>query len=375
MGICHGNHAHIEIPRNPSVPAGCVEKLPAPKNRWETITSRYGNFYEGKDSWDGNIAVPDDAPDGFERVEGRYMERFLENIPLIMRFVDVAYDPAPYTGLLPMRGMLKAFRVNERFLHLMSGEESQPRLTIQPNFDVVIESDFYPAKIIHQIAALGEQVSSPNSGHGAYVSIFQLKKTLVASEQAHLPDLDVIALLEKLSGRGLPPNVKVELEEWSSHAEQFSLYEGFSLLESVDEIPEADSFTVERITPTLRLVRAGAKLFPTLEANVYAPLLIQHTAGGFAPLAESAISLFPKELAAEDVHRMPRQVKVSQTVAITVKFPDEESFDSFRKTLAELRCPFQSDLKTRAISFDQQFQAKFDEAVQQLRDTFAIQVE
>ena len=358
------NHPYFLIP----------EKLPAPKNKWETIASRYGNFYEGKDAWAGENTVPDDAPDGFERVEGRYVERFLENIPLTMRFVDVAYDPAPYTGFLPTRGMLKAFRVNERFLRLMSGEESQPRLTVQPNFDVVIESDFYPAKIVQQVAALGELVSSPNSGQGAYVGTFQLKKTLVAAEQVRQPDLNVIVLLERLSGRGLPPNVKVELEEWSGHADQFILYEGFSLLESVLEIPESGSFIVERIAPTLRLVRASKQLFSMLETNAYTPLLIQHPAGGFAPLAESVISLFPKKMPEENIPRKPQPLGISRSVAITMKFPDDESFDSFRKTLAELRCPFQSDLKTRAISFDQQFQTKFDEAIQQLRGTFAVQI-
>jgi hypothetical protein len=271
--------------------------------------------------------------------------------------------------------MLKAFRVDERFPRLMSGRESQPRLTVQPNFDVVVESDFCPAKIVQQIAALGEDVSSPNSGHAAYVGIFQLKKTRVAAEQARQPDLDVIALLEKLGGRGLPPNVKVELEEWAGHADQFTLYEGFALLESADEIPEADKFTVERIAPTLRLVRAADKLFPTLEANHRAPLRIQHPADGFAPLAESAASLFPKVSAEAEAERKPRPLKVSRSVAVTVKFPDEESFDSFRKTLAELRCPFQSDLKTRTVSFDQQYQPKFDEAILKLQDTFSIESE
>jgi hypothetical protein len=351
-----------------------IPQKPPKADKWGHEITRYGNFHEGKDSWSHNEKpIPDDAPDSFERVEGRYVERFLENIPLTMRFVDVAYNPAPHKGLLPSRGMLKAFRVNERFPRLMSGKENRPRLTVQPNFDVVIESDFYPAKIIQQVAALGEQVSSPNSGHGAYVGIFQLKKTLVAAEQVRQPDLNVIALLEKLGERGLPLNVKVELEEWAGHADQFTLYEGFSLLESTDEIPEADKFTAERIAPTLRLVRAGEKLFSTLEVNSRVPLRIQHPADRFAPLAESAVSLFPKESAETEADRKPRPLKVSRIVAVTVKFPDEESFDSFRKTLAELRCPFQSDLKNRAISFDQEFQPKFDEAILKLQDFFSIE--
>lgn len=348
----------------------------AKTDKWGRSITRYGNFYEGKDQWIHNEKpIPDNASDGFERVEGRYVERFLEGIPLIMRFVEVAYDPAPYKGLLPMYGKLKAFRVNERYLRLMGDQESQPRLTVQPNFDVVIESDFYPAAMVQRVAALGEEVSSPNSGHSAYVGIFQLKKTLVAAEQVHQPDLDVIALLEKLSGRDLPANVKVELEEWSGHADQFTLYEGFALLESVTDVPEADKYTVERIAPTLRLVRASDKLFATLETNAYAPLRVQHSTDRFSPLEESAVSLFPRESAEEKDHRKPEKVKVSRSVAVTIKFPDEESFDSVRKTLAELRCPFQSDLNTRVISFDQRYQAKFDETVQQLQDRFTIEVE
>jgi hypothetical protein len=292
-----------------------------------------------------------------------------------MRFVDVAYNPTPYKGIQPSRGMLKAFRVNERFSRLMDGKESQPRLTVQPNFDVVIESDFYPAKIIQQVAALGEEVSSPNSGHGAYVGIFQLKKTFVAAEQVRQPDLDVIALLEKLGGRSLPPNVKVELEEWAGHADQFTLYEGFALLESVEQIPEADKFTAERITPTLRLVRDNEKIFSTLEAKAYAPLRIQHPTGGFAPLAESAVSLFPKESAQEKTHRKPKQVKVSRSVAVNYQFPDEESFTSVQKMLAELRCPFQADSKIRSIQIQQKEQARFDEAILKLRDTLIIEIE
>jgi hypothetical protein len=349
----------------------------APKvDKWGHAITRYDNFYEGKDLWDHNEKpIPDDAPDGFERVEGRYVERFLENIPLTMRFVDVAYNTTPYKGLMPTRGMLKAFRVNERFLRLMSGAENQPRLTVQPNFDVVIESDFYPAQIIQQVSALGEEVSSPNSGHSAYVGIFQLKKTFVATEQVRQPDLNVIALLEKLGGRSLPPNVKVELEEWAGHADQFTLYEGFALLESVDEISEADKFTTERITPTLRLVRDNEKIFSTLEAKAYAPLRIQHPAGGFAPLAESAVSRFPKESAQEKAHRKPKQVKVSRSVSISYQFPDEESFASVQKMLAELRCPFQADSKIRSIQIQQKEQARFDEAVQKLRDSLIIEIE
>ncbi len=364
IGYLKYNHPYFLIPENP------------PKaDRWGNKIGRYNNFHEGKEHWQrDNQTVPVDAPDAFERVEGRYVERFLENIPLIMRFVDLAYDPAPYTGLLPVRGVLKAFRVNERFLRLMNGEAATPKVTVQPNFDVIVESDFYPAKIIRQVAALGEHVSSP-SGHGAYVGIFQLNKAAVAAEQVRQPGLDVLALLRELTGRDLPPNVQIELEEWAGHADQFVLYEGFALLENVELALSAEKFIAERISLTLSLVRSPEALYTTLETDGRVPLRVQHPGGGFAPLVESAISMFPKESAQAQAPKTARQVKVKRVVTISYKFPDEESFTSTQKTLAELRCPFQSDPKTRIISIQQKEQGKFDEALQKLQDDLIFEIE
>ncbi|MCG2788110.1 MAG: hypothetical protein L6461_23735 [Anaerolineae bacterium] len=346
------------------------------KDRWGKEIGRYDNFHESKDNHSTDRkTVPANAPDAFERVEGRYIERFLEDIPLTMRFVEVGYDPNPYTGLLPTRGMLKAFCVTERFQRLMSEQEASPKVTVQPNFDVVIESDFYPAKIIRQVAALGEQVSSPQNGHSVYVGIFLLKKAAVAAEQVKNPDLDVIELLKNLSGRDLPSNVQIELDEWVGHAEQFTLYDGFSLLEMADLPIEAEKFIAEKISPSLRLVRSPEKAFSMLETLGHVPLRIQHPAWELAPIAESAQSVFPKESAWIEAQKTAKQVKVSRVVTISYRFPDAESFDAIQKTLAELRCPFQSDPVTRIVNIQQKEQTRFDEAVQKLQDIFAIEIE
>ncbi|MGD8404253.1 MAG: hypothetical protein PVJ21_11370 [Anaerolineales bacterium] len=359
------NHPYFLIPQNSPK-----------KDRWGHPIQRYGNFYEGKEQWVHNEKpIPDDAPDGFERVEGRYVERFLEGIPLLMRFVDVAYDTKPYTGPLPMRGVLKAFRINERFQRLMRGKVAAPKVTVQPNFEVVIESDFYPAQLVHQIAALGEQVSNPSSGQGAFVGIFQLDKTSVAAAQVQNPDLDVIALLKDLSKHELPANVQIELEEWAGHADQFTLYQGFGLLEMADLPPEVEKFVAERVTPALSLVRAPQMVFSKLETIGRAPLRVKHGDQDFAPIAESAQTVFPKESVLAEAQETAKQVKVSRTVTIRYEFPDDDSFTSIQKMLAELRCPFRSDPVNRTVNIQQKEQDKFDEAVQQLKDTFDIEIE
>ena len=344
-------------------------------DRWGHPVGRYDNFHEGNSSESREKTVSPDDPDAFERVEGRYIERFLEYIPLIMRFVDLAYTSHEYSGLLPTRGMLKAFRINERFLRMFQNEEAQPRVTVQPNFDVIIESDFYPARLIQKVAALGEQASNPAGGHGAYVGIFLLKKASVASALIQQPELNIIDFLKKMTGRDLPQNVQIELDEWAGHADQFVLYENFALLETVNLPVEAERFIVEKISPTVSLVHSPGKVFAILEKLEQVPLRMMHLPLEFALLEETTASIFPKEPALNNMPKPARQVKVSRSVTINYQFPDQESFVATQKMLAELRCPFQSDPKAYIITIQQKEQARFDEALGKLVNDFLIEVE
>ena len=345
------------------------------KDRWGHAIGCYDNFYESTDRYGRDAkTVPPDDPDAFERVEGRYIERFLEYIPLIMRFVDVAYDPKPYQGILPSRGLLKAFRISERFQRLMNGQDAAPKVTVQPNFDVIIESDFYPAALISQIAAIGEQVSSPHNGHGAYVGIFLLTKTTVAAALVQNPDLDVIGLLENLSGSELPSNVKIELEEWAGHADQFTLYDGFALLEMADDLPaDTQKYIAERIAPDLNLVRKPQTVCALLERLDHVPVRVTHPTGAFALVAEASQSRFPKE--SEKAEVTVPQIRVLKMVTISYQFPESESFQAMQKMLAELRCPFQADPVTYIVTIQQSEQKKFEQAVKKLADAFVLEIE
>jgi hypothetical protein len=350
------------------------EKLPKVDRRQNPI-GRYDNFYENKASGQRDKSIPPDEPDAFERVEGRYVERFLEYIPLIMRFVDVAYDTSIYGGALPTRGLLKAFRVHERLGRVMGNADSQPKVTVQPNFDVIIESYFYPSATIQQIGTLGDLVSNPSSGHGAYVGIFQLKKAAVAAAMVRQPSLDVPALLKKLSGRDLPANVQIELDEWAGHADQFTLYEGFTLLETATLPPDITPLRVESITPTLTLIRNPEKAFASLDTLGYVPMRIRHSEDDFALLPEAVTSVFPRELAWSDTPEPARAVKISRVVTVSYQFSDPAALDAVQKMLAELRCPFHSDPKAGILHIQQTNQAKFDQALAQLASVFTFAID
>ncbi|MBN1428393.1 MAG: hypothetical protein JXB07_08410 [Anaerolineae bacterium] len=345
-------------------------------DKWGKTVERYYNFRDGPERWSRwDAHIPTDAPDAFERVEGRYIERFLEGIPLTMRFVEVAYLREQERTVYPSIGWLRAFRVSERFLRLMAGDALPPRVTVQPNFDVIVESELYPARLMQTLYALAEEVSAPGGSTHAAVVTLQLKKERIAAELVRNPDLDVIGLLQELTGRELPPNVAIELEEWSGHADQFTLYTGFSLLESVKRLPQADPFTVERLSKHFRLVKQTDALVDTLEEALLAPVVIRHGLRRFEPLPETARTIFPKKTKQSEAPRGPQQVLLPRVVMMTYTFPDAAIFDDFRKALAELRCPIQADPAMLSITFPQQEQPRFDEALQQLAGKYRVEIE
>ena len=207
------------------------------------------------------------------------------------------------------------------------------------------------------------------------MGIFQLKKPAVAAALVRQPDLDVIALLKNLCGRDLPGNVQIELDEWAGHADQFTLYEGFSLLETADLPLELEKYRSEKITASLSLMRSSEKVFATLEVLARVPLRIKHAGDGFVPLPEDTESVFPKEIAVDDTQKEARPVMVARVITISYRFPDEVSFNAICKALAELRCPFQSEISSYTVSLHQTEQARFDEALVRLAGEFLIEFE
>jgi len=193
-------HPFFLIPKEPKLKRGAVQK------------GRYGNFYEHHDNrWSNRTEIAEDAPDAFERVEGRFVERFLEGIPLTLGYVDVAYGEPKETTLFPALGRLRAFRIRPQFLRFMQGQIPPPRVTIQPNFEIHVESEAYAARLLETLTPLASLVAEDT------VTILKLQKKRVAACLVQDPGLDVVALLQGLSHKPLPHNVVTELEEWTGH--------------------------------------------------------------------------------------------------------------------------------------------------------------
>jgi hypothetical protein len=347
-----------------------IPAKPRYKNEYDVRSGRYGNFHESKDAWGYEIDIHESDPDGFERVEGRYVERFLEGAPLVLRYVDVAYARKPPKAIHPPLGCLKAFRVSDRLRRALEGRIAEPRVTVTPNFDVHVIAETYPAGVLAQLAPLCEMVSEGTS------IVLKLTKQKVAAARAGSPDLDAAGLLRALCGGELPANVAHELSAWSEHGEKFTLYVGCCVLETEQDAPVADRFTVERVAEGIRLVRSPDKLFGELERRELMPVRIKHGDQAFAPLPRSARSRFPKSPAGREKPREPKpRVTLTRMTRVQLVCPDRELLGKLHSLLLEGQCPVEIDRPNLTLTYSKQYEPAVANAIRQLKTDYQLEIE
>ena len=347
-----------------------IPKTPKYRERWGRSKGRYDNFRESKDYWGDEIEISEDEPNAFERVEGRYVERFLESAPLTLGYVDVAYDTRPHKGVYPSINKLKAFRVSSRLQRVLEGDIPPPKVTVLPTFEIYVESEFYPAGVLAQLTPLTDLVSED------VLTVMKLQKEKVAAHLAQDENLDVVSLLIRLFGRDLPQNVARELAEWTDHAEKFTLYEGFVLLEGDEDLPVADPFTAERISPTLRIVHSPDTLFVRMERQERIPLRVKHTASSLRVLPRQARSVFPKKSRAARPRRPKKaSVTLKRQTTITLHFPNGTVLEKFRKALLDVRCPVEADKDNLTITFFRKYETEVAKTIKALGKNYRIQIE
>jgi hypothetical protein len=256
----------------------------------------------------------------------------------------------------------------------MAGEIPEPRVTVQPNFEIQVESVFYPARVLAALRPLASVVAEDTA------IILKLEKKQVAAQLAKNEALDVVELLARLSGRNVPENVAIELEEWTGHSDVFTLYQGFALLESgaelaAGEVFRGDDFIVESIAPSLRIIKSPEKLFTRLENAEQVPLLVKHGKRALQPLPKTARTLFPKVSAKAKTRAPRKKAVIKRQVLVTLHFPEEALLALFRQGLLEARCPIQVDQARRTITFPQIFERHIKDISQRIGKDYQLQLE
>ncbi len=363
------NNPYFLIPQRSKLPMESVN-WEKPKQRMK----RYGNFREykkGKAHYHDEAPIPDNASDGFERVEGRFIERFLEGIPLTLGYVDVAYKKEHYKEKMPERGMVEAFRVNGRFLQLMNDETLKSKVTVLPTFEIHLESPFYHPGLMRKLQLFAELITDDK------VTVLKLEKQRVKAALAADSKLDIISFLHRLTSRPLPQNIAIELEEWARQADAFTLYEGFAILEGNQRLPEANPFVIEQITPQMRLVRQPEKLLQELIRAERVPLLIKHTDARWTALPIKARTIFPKQKAvkAKPKRKTKQRVTVQRETRLILYAPTAAFYSKLRDELLKQRCIFEPNQANLSIAYNQVYKPQVDTALKILRQSYIIKFE
>ncbi|MBF0119837.1 MAG: hypothetical protein HQK79_13460 [Desulfobacterales bacterium] len=344
-----------------------IPQNPKFKDKSDKFEGRYCNFHESKTRWGHEISIKSSDINAFERVEGRYIERFLEGIPLSLGYVDIAYDPTEHKTIYPSLLKLKAFKVSDKFLKFINKTDIEPKVTVCPNFEIHVESIFYPTTIISKLEPISEIISIDN------VTILKLKQKKVESLLAKDPKIDVIFLLSKLSGQVLPENIITEIKEWAGHSEVFTLYEGFGLLEIEENIPLIEQFILEEISPNIKIVHSLNVLFDKLERAEFAPLLIEHGEDKFTNLIDDAQTFFPKK--SKEQRELKKNFNLKRSTNITLFFPDNSLLEKARELIIQSECPIEVDLKNKSISYSSKHKTAVESAVLSLQRDYTIHFE
>ncbi|MBF0288724.1 MAG: hypothetical protein HQM14_12970 [SAR324 cluster bacterium] len=347
-------HPFFLIPQKPKMKHGKEE--------------RYCNFreYQGGNRYSGQkkqITAKD--ADAFERVEGRFVERFLERIPFLMGYADLAYDESVHQDI-PSLGKLKAFRLHASFFQTMKGEAKSPKVTVQPNFEVCVESSFYPVTILSALTPFTTIVSDDTA------IVLKLDKAKITEALAQNEELDVIALLQQLSNQNLPQNVMTELEEWKGHSEVFTLYEGYALYEGDVKLSSLKEFTVESIDSKINLIHSPQKLFNKLEQAELMPVMLKHQRMQFCSLPSAAKTIFSKTT--PQTKKTRQSITLKREVFTILYFPSEKLLQIFRKALLKVHCPIEVDPVGNSLRYPQKFEKEIKQIIQQLKQEYQIKI-
>jgi hypothetical protein len=342
----------------------------APKftSRWERDKGRYCNFAEQDKTSNKSEKILEKDPHAFDRVEGRFVERFLENIPLTLGYVDLAYGMPIKPGTRPSLGSVKAFKINESFLRFMTGSVPEPRVTVHPNHEIHVESQWHPAGMIAALDPFADLISADK------ICILKLNRLKIIQYLAGEKSPDLKKVLADLTKLPLPSNVAAELDEWAGHSETFILYQGCGLLEGEKTPSFTKDFELETLAAGLRLVRSPDTLFSELETAEQIPVLVTHRSNGLQAPPQGVKSVFTQKIEKARKTTKKELMTITQKTFITLFFQNGASLDAFVKALTEEKCFVDIDKERRTLTYAAEQKEQVDSVMKKLKKKYRIKI-
>lgn len=189
--------------------------------------NKYANLSEN------NVELTENMPDAYERVEGRYIEYFLDGIPLAMGFCSLAVDlkKTTYVNNIAPINYVKGFKISRRLHDFISKSENynNSKIVVQPNLEVVNQFQYGFDEINYNFFSSFSKVISQDLNTLTY----KLDKKVFVEHfiNNNIDTTDFFKRIEKVNNGKIPDNVRMELNGWIEHSEKIILYENLCLLE------------------------------------------------------------------------------------------------------------------------------------------------
>jgi hypothetical protein len=281
-----------------------------------------------------------------------------------MGYLDVAYAAEKDT-VSPSIGKLQAFRVTDRGACALNRAIKEADITLLPNYEIHIDSLFYPARQLNRLVELCDVV------HADTHTVLKLAKKKVIEQHAADTGLDVIELFKELGIRAIPENVGKELAAWAGHADNFIVYQGFGLMEGNMDKETARRFAAVAIAADAHIVRQPEKLFAHLEQAQKVPAYVKHSDHAFKSLGDTVQSKFSaKKRAKKSAFRKKRKFTLKRTVHLILEFPDKAMFEAFTKALLDKGHALDTNKQARTVSYSQKDETLINDVLNSLKKKF-----
>jgi hypothetical protein len=274
---------------------------PRPLSEWEKrplrrgekvvqhLDERYQNFreYPGGHRYSGKeVQLTEETPDVFFRVEGRYLQYFLQEIPFLCGFVDLALAPASEDKLSPPLESVRTVRFAPRLRQVLRSEPSlgNVSVTVLPNFDVLVEAPSWPDRELDLLAPWCVTLKEDGP-----TCLLRLDKKRVLASTAAKPDSPPVkSTLERIVSKPLPANVVGELDAWCGHAQKLSVFENVLLVELRGPDPSAvrrelGELVIDDRPQKFLIARDPERAIAVLEQRQRVPRVVQHATDRFVP--------------------------------------------------------------------------------------------
>lgn len=327
-------------------------------------------------------------PDAFEKVEGRYLAFFIEEIPVLMEFVTLEYDEEYINGLhttLPMLPhFIKSFTITKKCTAMLKKDLSyinHIKTTATPDFKIFIEASLYPDKQLFQLEPYTEVLVRDR-----YTTTLELSRKKTVQSLATFPSLpSPIDVLTKM-GVNIPKNVATDMLEWTTQADKLLVYEDVGVLEVDPGSPDLrqsilkdyHKYIVDEQNPNFLLVRDEKTLFSLLENKNLIPAKIHHSKTSVCAHKINCASTQKKKPHDKAVKLAPKQLNkvfLKESSFIALKSENVNFLKRLTRAFQEIGVSTViSDEKTGLCFIPNEARSKIKTTINKLSDEFQIEM-